>query len=211
MTDYDFILQDRIAKTGLIYIIKNTINDKVYIGQTTTNIRTRFCQHCKKSTIKNRHYKIYNAIKKYGKDKFYIEELESNIPIEELDQKEIEYIEKYNSFKNGYNSTKGGDGRTINKSYDETLIIQMYKNGFSQSEIADVFKVSNATISRTLKKLNIETRHDGNKYETINTNDFISMWKSRNITRKEMAKHFKVAPETIKRHAIRLKLGRKAV
>lgn len=37
MTDYEFILEDRIAKTGLIYIIKNTINDKVYIGQTTTN------------------------------------------------------------------------------------------------------------------------------------------------------------------------------
>lgn len=201
MTDY---------KTGLIYIIKNKINDKVYIGQTTSNLKTRFSQHCKKSTINNRHYKIYNAIKKYGRDNFYIELLENNIPLVELNEKEIEYIEKYDSFKNGYNSTKGGDGRTINKNYDETLIIQMYKNGFSQSEIADVFKVSYATISRVLKKLNIKTRHDGNKYEAINTNDFISMWNSRNITRKEMAKHFKVAPETIKRHALRLKLGRKA-
>ena len=106
-------------KTGQIYIIKNKINNKVYIGQTTTNYKTRFIQHCKPSCVRTRHYKLYNAIKKYGKDNFYIELLETNIPIDKLNEKEISYIEEYNSFNKGYNATKGGDGRTINKQYDE--------------------------------------------------------------------------------------------
>lgn len=102
-----------MKNTGLIYIITNDFNDKVYIGQTTTNINTRFNQHCKKCVLASRHHKLQNAIKKYGKNNFHIQELENNIPIDELNRKEIEYIEKYNSFNNGYNSTKGGDGRYI--------------------------------------------------------------------------------------------------
>ena len=68
-------------KTGTIYIIKNKINDKVYIGQTTSDIKTRFNCHCKKSTINNRHYKIYNAMKKYGKENFYIVRWQKNITL----------------------------------------------------------------------------------------------------------------------------------
>ena len=198
-------------KTGIIYIIKNKINKKVYIGQTTTNIQTRFNQHCKNSTLKNRNYKIYNAIKKYGKENFYIEILEKDIPLEKLNEKEIEYIEKYNSFCLGYNSTKGGDGRTINKKYDEKKICEMYKNGFSLSIIGKKYNVSNATISRCLKKLNIQTRHDGNKYENFNKETFVSMWKDKNITIKKMASLFKVDERTIRRNAKRLNLNRKGV
>lgn len=55
-----------------IYIIKNTINNKVYIGQTSQSVDERFREHMKPSTIKKRgNYKIYNAIEKYGKENFY--------------------------------------------------------------------------------------------------------------------------------------------
>lgn len=74
----------RIVRTGSIYIIKNTVNDKVYIGQTTTTVHERFMAHMKPSTSKMRHtYKLYNAILKYGADKFYVETLLENIPISE--------------------------------------------------------------------------------------------------------------------------------
>lgn len=198
-------------KTGLIYIIKNDVNNKVYIGQTTTDIHTRFNQHCKKSTIKNRHYKLYNAIKKYGKNHFYCEILESNVPISQLNNKEIYYIEQYDSYYKGYNSTKGGDGRTINKHYEEKQIIEMYKNGKSLNEIAKLYNVSSATISRCLKKLNIHTRHDGNKYESFNKDQFIEMWNNKQITLTQMSIFFKVDKRTISRHAKRLKLNKKGV
>lgn len=43
---------------------------------------------------------------KYGKENFYVELLEDDIPIDLLNEKEIEYIELYDSYYNGYNSTK---------------------------------------------------------------------------------------------------------
>ena len=50
-------------KVGSIYIIKNKINDKVYIGQTTMTVHERFMVHLKPSTQKiRRNYKLYNAI-----------------------------------------------------------------------------------------------------------------------------------------------------
>lgn len=54
---------------------------------------------------------LYNAIKKYGVEHFKIEE------IEECDEsiaaeREIYWIEYYNSYKNGYNATLGGDGKS---------------------------------------------------------------------------------------------------
>lgn len=60
-----------------IYIIKNKINSKVYIGQTCQSPHERFMQHMKPSVCKQRGtYKIYNAINKYGKENFYYEVLE---------------------------------------------------------------------------------------------------------------------------------------
>ena len=198
-------------KTGIIYIIKNRLNDKVYIGQTTTDIKTRFNQHCKNSTLKSRHYKLYNAIKKYGKEKFYIEILEQGVDINKLDEREIYYIEKYNSYLKGYNSTKGGDGRVINKEYDEKEILMLYKNGYSLGKIGQIYNVSIATISRVLNKLNVKTRHGGNKYESFNVEEFKKMWADKDIKIKDMAKFYNVNEKTIRRHAKRLKLNRKRV
>ena len=198
-------------KTGIIYIIKNKLNDKVYIGQTTTNIKTRFNQHCKNSTLKSRHYKLYNAIKKYGKDKFYIEILEQGVDINKLDEREIYYIEKYNSYLKGYNSTKGGDGRVINKEYDEKEIVALYNNGYLLKQIGQIYNVSDATISRVLNKLNVKTRHDGNKYESFNVEEFKKMWADKDIKIKDMAKFYNVNEKTIRRHAKRLKLNIKRV
>ena len=140
-------------RTGSIYIIKNTVNDKVYIGQTTMTVHERFMVHMKPSTAKlRRNYKLYNAVTKYGRDKFYVETLEDNVPLELLNQKEIEYITMYNSFYNGYNSTKGGDGRIINKVENEDELLSLAKSGVSADNLALKFSVNKATVFRTLHK-----------------------------------------------------------
>ena len=141
-------------KVGSIYIIKNTINDKVYIGQTTMTVHERFMAHMKPSTVKRRGtYKLYNAVLKYGRDKFYVETLESNVPLSVINQKEIEYIAQYDSFYNGYNSTKGGDGRIINKIENEDDVLRMAYDGVDSTEIAKHFGVHHTTVLRTLHKL----------------------------------------------------------
>lgn len=141
-------------RTGSIYIIKNDINEKVYVGQTTMTVHERFMTHMKPSTTKQRSgYKLYMAVKKYGKEHFFVETLESDVPLEQLDMKEIQYIAKYDSFYNGYNSTKGGDGRIINLIENEEELLMKAKSGTSASELAEYYGVNKATIYRTIHKL----------------------------------------------------------
>lgn len=101
-----------------VYKITNVINKKNYIGITTRGLQNRWKEHL--SVANNQNSKDYNAlfkkaIRKYGIENFTIELLENCDSIEEMKQKEIFYIAKYNSYAFapngwGYNSTLGGDG-----------------------------------------------------------------------------------------------------
>ena len=90
-----------------IYMIKNKIDGKMYIGQ-AVNIEKRWRQHCGGC------YDTYidRAIQKYGKDNFELiilrECKNDSILLNELEQY---YIKKYNTYedKYHYNLTPGGD------------------------------------------------------------------------------------------------------
>lgn len=105
---------------GYIYKICNTINNRMYVGQTIRKIKYRFQEHIKYSKLANRYNIIlYDAINKYGHENFYIEEIEklefSNKEelIDNLNIKEIYYIKELNTLApNGYNISKGGGGRS---------------------------------------------------------------------------------------------------
>ena len=65
---------------GLIYIIKNHCNNKVYVGQTTTSMKQRWNHHI--TSAKNNFEPsmvLYKAMRKYGVENFYVELLEDNI------------------------------------------------------------------------------------------------------------------------------------
>lgn len=140
-------------KKGYIYIIKNSINNKVYIGQTTKTPQERFKIHVKDSKREDktsRDYHIYRAMKKYGIENFYVEEIEE-CEIEELDEKEIYYIALYDAYYNGYNSTLGGGGRRIVE-LDEDMVIAKYNTYKSISKIARELGHSTSTIRTILVK-----------------------------------------------------------
>ena len=92
---------------GFIYKIWNEVNDNLYIGQTSTSISERWSNH--KQKIKEKNNNLYLSMRKYGIDKFHIEELEE-VPNEQLDEREKYWIAFYNTYYNGYNSTLGGEG-----------------------------------------------------------------------------------------------------
>ena len=99
--------------SGTIYIIKNTQNDKVYIGQ-TLNIKERWTQHKTAArNLQNRnnaHSILYPAMRKYGIDNFYLEILEDDVPNEKLNEREAYWIKYYNSVRpGGYNISSGGN------------------------------------------------------------------------------------------------------
>lgn len=87
----------------IIYIITNTINEKVYIGQTIKPIEKRFQEHCQKSS---QCIKIRNAIQKYGKENFSIKKIVSCYNRMSANTVETFWISVYDSVDNGYNIVK---------------------------------------------------------------------------------------------------------
>lgn len=92
-----------------IYKIVNTINNKVYIGQ-SKHIKERWSEH-KKGLRKNRHKNEYlqRAWNKYGESSFIHEIIEICDEFQ-LDEREIYYINFYDSMNSdkGYNLHSGG-------------------------------------------------------------------------------------------------------
>lgn len=95
-----------------IYLIKNKINGKCYVGQ-ADNIERRWKEHKRHYKLeKHKNQLIYKAFNKYGIENFSFSIIEECL-VEELDEKEIFYIDKYNTYafkenSNGYNMTLGG-------------------------------------------------------------------------------------------------------
>lgn len=118
---------------GIIYMIRNRINNKVYIGQTTKKggFRKRYNRGKRAEGIeKVYNYHIYNrehglsynshllnAIEKYGFKAFeVIEEFDIAYSKEELDELEIKYIKEFNCINpNGYNHQEGGKSHKLDE------------------------------------------------------------------------------------------------
>jgi group I intron endonuclease len=100
-----------------IYLIKNKINGKVYVGQ-TINISKRWKSHLFPSTFeKNKKKPLYEAFEKYGIENFEFSVLEY-CNKEFLNDREIYWIaEKKSLSPNGYNIQNGGQ---IEYSYTST-------------------------------------------------------------------------------------------
>jgi group I intron endonuclease len=90
---------------GIIYLITNKITGEMYVGQTINKLKERWWGHCAKTIACPR---LYYAIKKYGKDQFYIDQIDSGSSYVELGIKEVYWIAKLNTLSpNGYNLTTG--------------------------------------------------------------------------------------------------------
>lgn len=91
-----------------IYKITNKINGQCYIGL-SIHIYERWNQHLKNATDMTKKNSIYKAFREFGIKNFDFSILEE-CQKEELPAREIYWIAYYNSYYNGYNETKGGDG-----------------------------------------------------------------------------------------------------
>lgn len=93
-----------------IYKIINKVTGEKYVGQ-TTNFSRRIGDHfyqLKKHTHRN--FKLQKAFDEYGEENFVIEKQKYNLTKDELNELEIEEIEKEDSYEHGYNMTRGGGG-----------------------------------------------------------------------------------------------------
>ena len=88
-----------------IYKITNKITGECYIGQ-SKNIYERWMQHCRKC-YNYENEKFARAIRRYGLQNFTFEVVEYCNTKDALDDREKYWIQRYNSYKRGYNSTAG--------------------------------------------------------------------------------------------------------
>ena len=134
-----------------IYKITNDINNKVYIGKTIDTIQVRWNHHKSDAYAPAHSPKVekrplYEAIRKYGIEHFSIKVVEE-CPLEELDERERYWIEQYQSFKNGYNATLGGDGRPY---LDYSLIVKTYNQLKSIKQTAEILHIDRSSVSKAL-------------------------------------------------------------
>ena len=98
----------------IIYKATNKINNKIYVGQTIYTLQYRKSQHERSHKYRN-DMAITRAIKKYGKENFEWEVIDTADNLEELNQKESYWIGQLNSMADsgwGYN-LKGGGGNAF--------------------------------------------------------------------------------------------------
>ena len=111
-------------RKGIIYVYFNRAKyekegiEKYYVGQTIETME----QRAGKDGIRygwadpNCNTKFARSIRKWGWDAFKCRVLEE-VYEEDLDELEKFYIEQFNSYKNGYNSTLGGEGTRGHNSF----------------------------------------------------------------------------------------------
>lgn len=117
---------------GYIYHIINVINGKMYVGK-TFDIKHRFETHMSDLKLNKHHsQKLQRAVNKYGIENFKFSYEQRNIDSEEeLALLEIQEIEKYDSYQNGYNETLGREGHKTVFSFEQSTllyqVLQRYK------------------------------------------------------------------------------------
>ena len=142
---------------GEIYCITNKTNGKKYVGKTSSTKDERWVRHLMDKTKTN--YKklpLYRAIAKYGSDNFTIELLEK-VNIEYIDEREKYWIEKLDTYKNGYNASLGGEGYQKVTESDEAFIILEYLRTQNTNHVSRECGFSVPTVMRYLKKNNVKT------------------------------------------------------
>ena len=106
-----------------IYKFTNLINNNAYIGQ-SIDIDRRYKEHINRAkNINSEEYysAFHKALRKYGIENFSFEILEE-CSIKELNNREQYWINYFNTYKNGYNCTTGGNAMEATKKYDIELI-----------------------------------------------------------------------------------------
>lgn len=94
----------------VVYKITNVKNGKIYVGQTTLNLKERWRIHkfCAENPDKCANTRLSRAMRKHGVDSFKIEILERCGSVNELYDREVYWINTLNCVKMGYNVLHGG-------------------------------------------------------------------------------------------------------
>ena len=98
-----------LFKPGFVYLIRNRVNGKGYVGQTVKSVKKRFAEHLW-SAANGSEYAIHCAIRKHGTENFEVETVvacESSL-LNALEEYCIAFYGTRAAIGHGYNMTDGG-------------------------------------------------------------------------------------------------------
>lgn len=142
---------------GIIYSATNSINGKVYVGQTAMTLNQRIACH----RINKRCRLFHRAIEKYGIDVFTWTTLDECSSKEDLDQKEMDWVEKLNATNRtfGYNLKTGGAGNGKHSEETKKLLSDIAKKSNRKPPFSPM---ANPSIE---KRLHESAKRGGRQFE----------------------------------------------
>lgn len=108
---------------GIIYMVTNLLDGRKYIGATSDSLSRRKSDHMIKGG-KGLGSRFQEALKTYGKEAFEWEQIDTATSLNELAEKESQYVLQYETQEEGYNTDRGGGFQKSIYQYDfETGVI----------------------------------------------------------------------------------------
>lgn len=99
----------------IVYLLRNKVNDKCYVGKTTRTLKFRWRQHRTEARIGRLNSELYQDIRECGADAFSVELLGKADSQLRLSQMERKFIRQFNTVEDGYNMAVASFGGRIRK------------------------------------------------------------------------------------------------
>ncbi len=182
------IKNEENENTGVIYCLTNKITNKGYIGQALSykiyygksvyhSVSGRFKEHCyNASTGSEACPKLYASMRKHGVDNFD-EKLLAIVPAESLNEFEVHYVKEYDTVKNGYNISPGGnmyiqspENRGNRRAKIQTTMLKRWQDPeySEKTKAANLVAVTKRANEGTTRKKNKELNLPANIYKIEN-------------------------------------------
>lgn len=98
------------SSSFIVYKLTNTVNGKSYIGISNRAVNVRWFEHTGRAREGQRKSRLYDAIRKYGPEAFTREVIATSDSEDGVRELEKVFIQKFDTYENGYNSNLGGHG-----------------------------------------------------------------------------------------------------
>jgi group I intron endonuclease len=100
--------------SGQIYLIRNIINGKGYVGQTKLTVVARYKKHLENAK-RGIDGALYRAMRKHGVENFSVIEIATcdRLLLDDLEKHYIKFFGTSTVSGHGYNMTDGGDSRRV--------------------------------------------------------------------------------------------------
>lgn len=133
----------------IIYQITNNVNGKTYVGKTGKTPEERFYFHCKEAEYGSDTH-LHRSIRKHGGSNYTIKIVESQVPPEDIDDRERHYIKTLNP---EYNMTKGGEGGDTSSSSNFIKAMKEYHSRKPSQEYATYGNLGKKASQETKDKI----------------------------------------------------------